>query len=452
MRQATIILIAGLVCLWAEGCAFQEERALRQDLAEEARALRLEDLETDTDPKAPPLPANPGIQDYLAQAALGSPALRKAYYTWQAAVEKAPQARALPDPKFSYGHYIRSVETRVGPQENRFALMQMVPWPTKLANREDVAIRNGLAAKYMYDAEKLALFYRVRKAYAEYYYLARAITVVQDTLVLLKNLEESVRTRYKADAASAPALLQLQVELGKLEDREKSLRAFQAALSGRLSAAIGQVPKDPLPLPHILETSSPALEEEALLATLVQDNPGLQAARARIQAARAGERLARSQYFPDLDLGASFIETDRRPGMNLEDNGKDPVMVTLDISLPLWWSKYNAGVREARANRKAAEADLEDRRLQLASDVRMAFYNYEDAGRKENLFAKTLVPKAEQALAAARTAFAAGQSAFADVIDAERNLLELRLLAERAEVDRSIRLAELEMLSGRDLR
>jgi hypothetical protein len=38
------------------------------------------------------------------------------------------------------------------------------------------------------------------------------------------------------------------------------------------------------------------------------------------------------------------------------------------------------------------------------------------------------------------------------MIDAERQLLEFRLLAERSLVDQNIRLAELEKLCGRELR
>jgi hypothetical protein len=38
------------------------------------------------------------------------------------------------------------------------------------------------------------------------------------------------------------------------------------------------------------------------------------------------------------------------------------------------------------------------------------------------------------------------------MIDAERQLLEFRLMEERALVDRNIRLAELEKLCGRELR
>ncbi len=97
-----------------------------------------------------------------------------------------------------------------------------------------------------------------------------------------------------------------------------------------------------------------------------------------------------------------------------------------------------------------AEQDL---RASLDQEARvLRVEEFADAGRKRSLFRDTLVPKAEQGLGAARTAFAAGKASFTDLIDAERTLLELRLMAARASTDQQIRLAELERLAGRELR
>ncbi|MDY0040341.1 MAG: TolC family protein, partial [Desulforhabdus sp.] len=80
----------------------------------------------------PELNEQSGLNDYLAYAALNNAGLKAAFLRWQAALEKIPQVTALPDPRFSYGYYIQSVETRVGPQNNRFGLLQTFPWFGKL--------------------------------------------------------------------------------------------------------------------------------------------------------------------------------------------------------------------------------------------------------------------------------------------------------------------------------
>jgi outer membrane protein TolC len=81
----------------------------------------------------------------------------------------------------------------------------------------------------------------------------------------------------------------------------------------------------------------------------------------------------------------------------------------------------------------------------------MVLYRFRDAERKVDLYRDTLVPKAEQSLKATETAFRAGKATFTDLVDAERVLLEFELSHERALASHAQRLAELEMLIGRDL-
>ena len=46
------------------------------------------------------------LSDYLAQAALKNPELEAAFHRWKAALEKIPQVRALPDPRFTFAYFI----------------------------------------------------------------------------------------------------------------------------------------------------------------------------------------------------------------------------------------------------------------------------------------------------------------------------------------------------------
>lgn len=454
MREACQILLCLVFALaTGAGCSHLEEHTLRLDLAREGLALRNVPGDNPEAQRAgTAFPKSPELSDLLRHAALHNPGLRAAYHRWRAAVEKAAQARSLPAPRISYTHYIEEVETRVGPQKNRLMLMQMVPWPAKLLRKSDRAIRQAMVERHLYEGEKLALFYRVRKAYWEYAFLARSIAVVRDSIAFLENTEGALQTRFKTGTIESPALLQIQVELGKLEERLQSLQALQPAMAAKVNAAIGRDTGQPLPWPTELMPESPPLDEVDLLQALREANPALHAARQRIHATDAGLRLARAQYLPDFGLGATVIETDRRTDMDPSGNGKDPVMLTLEMSLPIWWGKYRAGVREAEARRQAAQSQLQEKTHALSASLRLALFHYEDAGRKRDLFRDTLIPKAEQGLGAARTAFTAGKAAFSDLIDAERTLLELRLMAARARVDRQLRLAELESLAGRDLR
>ena len=81
----------------------------------------------------------------------------------------------------------------------------------------------------------------------------------------------------------------------------------------------------------------------------------------------------------------------------------------------------------------------------------MALYNFRDAERKIDLYRNALIPKAERAIDVTIEGFEAGTKSFLDLVDSERSLLEFQLSYEHAFANRAQRLAELEMLVGREI-
>jgi len=102
------------------------------------------------------------LGDYLRYASLNNAELRAKFEQWKAALEQIPQAGALSDPKFTYGYFIEEVETRVGPQKQKFGIMQVFPWFGKIQARTDVAAAKAQAAKQRYETTKLKLFRQVK--------------------------------------------------------------------------------------------------------------------------------------------------------------------------------------------------------------------------------------------------------------------------------------------------
>ena len=170
-------------------------------------------------PRLPELTENSGLSDYLAYAALNNPGLEAAFNRFKAALDRVPQVKSLPDPRFNYKYFIEEVETRVGPQRQSFGISQLFPWFGKLDLRGDVAGQAANAARQRYEAVKLKLFFEVKNAYYEYYYLAKSIAITRENVSLVKHLESVARSRYKASIGTHPDVIRAQVAVGKLEDR-----------------------------------------------------------------------------------------------------------------------------------------------------------------------------------------------------------------------------------------
>jgi len=429
----------------AAGCASGPERAASEAFQQ------VERRDYAAREPLPVLDETATLSDYLAYAALNNPGLRAAFHRWQAAVERIRQVRSLPEPRLSYGYFIREVETRVGPQRQKVGISQGFPWFGKLKLQGEQAVEAAEAARERYEAEKLKLFYRVKSAYAEYYYLSRAIATTKENLALMRYLEQVVRTRYRAAAAGHPDVIKAQVELGKLDERLRSLEDLRAPLAARLDAALGREPGEPAAWPDSLPEEKAELKEEELLLRAKQANPELKALAFEIGKAEDAVALARKEYFPDFALGLDYIQTDPSSMAGVKDSGKDPVVPMISIEIPIWRGKYRAGEREAKARLQGARELLRERTNTLESEVKLAAYGLRDAARKIDLYRDALIPKAKEHLRATETAFKAGKADFLNLIDAQRALLEFELIHQRALADQLKRRAELEMLVGKEI-
>jgi len=440
-----------LLVLFFSGCSGPQsgyEPARRELPAGYTGAFALRAPDEPAEPGLPELTESSGLSDYLAYAALNNPGLEAAFNRWKAALEEVPQVKALPDPRFNYRYFIQEVETRTGPQRQSFGISQVFPWFGKLNLRGDVAAAAAGAAQKRYEAVKLKLFFEVKDAYYEYYYLAKSIAITKDNMTLLEHLEGVARSRYKAAAASHPDVIRAQVELGKLEDRYLSLVDLKQPTVARLNAALNRPIDAHIPAPAEIRIEQVEVADAKLLARLVQANPQLQAIDFEIARQQRSIELAKKDYYPDVTLGVSVIDTDESIVGRPKDDGKDPVVASVSVNLPIWSRKYSAGVRQARARYNAARRDRTETANSLSRQLKTALYRFRDGERKIGLYRDTLLPKAEEALKVTEADFRAAKGTFTDLVDAQRILLEFGLSLERAFADRSQALARLEMLVG----
>lgn len=392
------------------------------------------------------------LSDYLEYAAVNNPELEAAFNRWKASLEERVQARSLPDPRFTYRYFIREIETRVGPQRQTFEISQVFPWFGKLGLAGDIATEAAQATRQHYEATKLKLFFEVKDAYYEYYYLTRSIDVTRENVQLVAHLEGVARTRYQATVGSHPDVIRAQVELGKLEDRLNSLIDLRGPVVARLNATLNRPIDAEFPSPKPFEPSHVSATDGEMLELMERSNPRLNALDHEVAGHRMSTELARKQYAPDIAVGLSYVDVERSDlASRFSDNGKDAVGAMVSLNIPLWRGKYNAAVREAQMRRWAALREKTDTTNKLKSQLMMALYQFRDAGRKMDLYGDTLLPKATESLKVIEQSFRTGDASFLDLIDAQRTYLEFALAHERALADREKSLAMIEMLAGGDL-
>ena len=396
----------------------------------------------------PALADDAALEDLLAYARTHNPGLEAAFLAWRETLESVELVQALPEPRLSFSAFVSEIETRTGPMQARVSLAQPIPWIGERGLAGDVAFAHSEARRMQLEVTLRDLDARVRQAWYEAAWLEESISITQVSRELLAHWESVARSRLETGIGDHADVIRAQVELGKVEDRLQSLVDLRRPLASELNAALGRSVGEPLPSASLPRLQRVELDPEALLSGILESSPELQVLRHRVAAAEYEVELARKEFYPDLFVGAdyTFIGSSNNPGV--AGSGDDALALTLGVELPIWRSKYRAGVRAAEARVRTSLSRLDDTHNRLSASLERALYEFRDAKRRVELFRESLIPKGEESLRALDSAYQAGSKGFLDLIDAQRVLLEFQLQAARAEADRARALAEVDRLCG----
>jgi len=422
------LVMGACVLAGCRGIPTPSERAARQDLQTVGRSYRPEN-------QRPPLPAlqtNANLGSFLMFAILNQPQIEAAYFDWAASVERITRERSLPDPRLTFESDISDVVMSLMP-----GLMMDFPGPGKLKAAANAAAAESEVKYFAFESSVLQTAFALKRAYYQLHFLDAKVSVNQQTLNLLADLEKLARTQNEVGKVTLQDVLRAQIEQDRLSTEIENLKDSRNPLLAQFKAALGLSEEQPdPPVPQPLESTPLDLTSDRLWATALVRNPRLKAMEADVRRAEASLRLAYKARVPDFSVG---LEADAKAS---------PVVYTpqLAVTLPVWRDKIEAEIAAAQAGRRAAEARLSAEQIALAVEFAEKSFTFREASRTLELLTDRLLPKARQSLDVARAAYLSGRLDFLNLIDAERTLLGFQLTEIEARIQRELALAELSLL------
>lgn len=210
-------------------------------------------------------------------------------------------------------------------------------------------------------------------------------------------------TRAQVDRANA------QLEAAEAQAELATARHALAALWGDTEPRFVRVTGDVNTIPE----RAPWTE----LMSRLEDAPALLAARAEVDRRKALVDVERSKAVPDVTLSVGAKRDN--------ELGRTQAIVGLSIPLPVF-DRNQGGVLEASRRADKAEDDFQAARLRALTELQGAAAQLTVARTSLQVLQSTVLPAAQQAYESAIRGFEAGKSAFLDVIDAQRSLLQAR--------------------------
>ena len=396
---------------------------------------------------------NPHLRRYIQQALEKNPALQESWSRYRAALQKVPQVTALPDPQLQFTQFIRSVETRVGPQLNTFMLSQKFPWFGKLDLKGQVVFKEAAARYQAHRAQEREIIVQVKRAFYDLGYVDRAVQISQEEQSLLDHYESLAQIRYSTGQGLQQAVIKIQAEISKIINRLKILDQQRGSLVARLNTLMDRPPQEPLPPVGPLTLPQTTLNLEELYNLGERNRPELKAVMAHIEKSEQSIELAKKEYWPNVTLGAGMINVGGRDDpagllMPPSGNGKNAFNFSIGINIPIRREKYSAGILEATEGLIANRKQYLNTRNEMEYSIRDQAIRIETLAEQVELFEQVLIPQAEAVLRSTESAYQTGQLGALDLLDSERVLWELRLINARYDADYLQALANLERAVG----
>jgi cobalt-zinc-cadmium efflux system outer membrane protein len=336
------------------------------------------------------------------------------------------QAGLWPNPEFELSTASDWAFGREGESVVEVGFIQRLPVSGRIARAKRVAKADVELAELEVEDQERLLAGEVSRRFRELLVARHRLGFFQD---LSTAIEESLRVTERrfavAEVSEADVNLQ-KLEFERLRIESGALEVENQRLSSELNSLLGREPVEELNLrgnldPNVPESRIRQAKEEAL-----ERRPDRRLALSRIERAKKEIALAKAERFEDWTLGIGYSREKSpfdEPGLEDVD---DLVGLRLGVPLPLW-NRNQGRILEARAGKGRARAVLDALDLKIRTEIEVAEKRIRGLRPILARYETTSLPTAEKNVRLLRQSYAEGLTDISSVLQAQRQLVELRM-------------------------
>ncbi|MCF7916772.1 MAG: TolC family protein [Candidatus Omnitrophica bacterium] len=392
------------------------------------------------------------LDDLVQEALDNNPNLKSLEKRWQAKKARILSEKTLPQPEFGFGYYGESIQTKVGPMEKKFSVKQPIPFPTKLSTRGKIAKKEAEIYYAKYILAVRGVIEQLKLQFYDYYFVQQSRLILKAEKLILEGVRETIKSKYETLNAPQQDLVKIDVEIAKIEDRILQLKRQENLLRAQINKTLNRSQKKELNLPlgYELKVKELLVSKKELLEKAYQASPHLLVD--ILKRAKQEEKfsLAKQGYLPDFSIMADYIEIGDET-TNLAKDGRDAWMVGVGIKIPLWFWKINSEVKSEKLNLEAEKYQVLDKENFLEFKIEDLWFKLKTEEQLIDLYENVIVPESQHNFSVSRTGYESRALDFLSFLDAERNLISIKIAALKQRVDYLNTIAQLEYIIGEDL-
>ena len=277
------------------------------------------------------------LNQYLITAAQNNPGLKSKFSAYMAGMEQVPQVGGLPDLKFAFGYFIQPIETRVGPQRAKLSIAQTFPWFGSLSSREDVATQRASALYEVFEESKSKLYYEIKSAYFELYFIEKSIDISLENIDILNKLLQLTITKIESGSSSIVDDYRVEMELNDIENQLALLRDSQHEYRIKFNRLLNVPDVSFVSIPDSLWQADLFYSREVLLDSIEVNNHEVKQIEHRISAWENKETAAHKAYSPNILLGFDYTFVGEYDNPALSDSQRKQMTLPLEDDERIDW-------------------------------------------------------------------------------------------------------------------
>jgi len=347
-----------------------------------------------------------------------SPALMVETERLLAVEETSRGVGRLNDPMFRVSWAPMPVETRNGPVDFSFMLMQKIPWPGLLVEQRTKAMIMNEIAELDLFRRKLELKTLIVSKLADIIVLKNTISFLEDELVRYNAILQIAEAMYETGSISLAKLYMLENRITRTESAVYSKSLMLEALNAEMLSIIGGTDDTVIIYPG---TYSPP--ENIFSYTLeeidISRSPAIRGKLLQMELAESEERISGASGLPSFEAGINWsVVGEPSVDMGAVNPGEGALVIFAGLSLPLGYSGRGNRTEAARIASGATEYDY----LQTVMNVNAELTAYLSviAGRNNEYrnMTNTVIPNLESIISLTETAWINGMVTLEEVMKA----------------------------------
>jgi len=374
--------------------------------------------------------------------------LRAQYAEWQGSLAATSSISRLPDPTLGLGYFVESVETAQGPQRAKISLGQSITWFSKTRAARESSEFLSIQSFQALETLRLSLIREINKFWAEAGHLQSISVLIKAKIALSRDLEAVVSVQYQSASASHKKLVEVQIQTLQLEN---DLLDVESQVH-RLKVNLGAILELDSPVADNFLPNISSYPDQTIPSGRVSvGHPRFQQLEAGVNRASAEKASAQAAFIPDLKIGLDYILTDKKltNGAEVSGSGKDPLMLSVGIALPLWnWKSNQAGVKMAEWREKKARALLNTEHFRLVQEYELSLSALEEDLRRIQLYETQLIPKARDIEKVMQQEYISQSSDISTYTMARLHVLDLQLILINTQYSAQLQIVDLSYLKG----